>query len=44
MRKNSYKTPKDGTFRTYFHGNKKTNGCAFRKVSKAKEGYHERKL
>lgn len=35
MKKNAYKTPKGGTFRTYFHGNKKTNGCAFRKVPKA---------
>ena len=30
MKKNAYKTPKDGTFRTYFHGNRRTNGCTFR--------------
>lgn len=44
MKKNAYKTSKGGTFRTYFHGNKRINGCTFRKVSKAKEGQHERKL
>ena len=44
MKKRSYKTPKGGTFRTYFHGNRWTNGCTFRKVPKAKEGQHERKL
>lgn len=37
MKKSAYKTPKDGTFRTYFHGNRRTNGCTFRKVVRAKE-------
>lgn len=44
MKKNAYKTPKGGAFRTYFHGNRQANGCTFRKVPKAKEGQHERKL
>lgn len=44
MKKIAYKTPKGGDFRTYFHGNGKTNGCTFRKVAKEKEGQHERKL
>lgn len=35
MKKRSYKTPKGGTFRTYFHGNRWTNGCTFRKVPNA---------
>ena len=41
MKKKAYKTPKGGTFRTYFHGNRKTNGCTFRKVAKAKEVRNE---
>ncbi len=44
MKKNAYKTQKSGSFRTYFHGNRKTNGCTFHKVAKEKEGQHERKL
>ena len=44
MKKRSYKTPKGGNFRTYFHGNRRTNGCTFHKAPKAKEGQHERKL
>ena len=41
MKKKAYMTPKGGTFRTYFHGNRKTNGCTFRKVAKAKEVRNE---
>lgn len=44
MKKSAYKTPAGGAFRTYFHGNRKTNSCTFRKVGKAKEGRHERNL
>ncbi len=40
MKKKAYKTPAGGAFRTYFHGNKKTNGCTFRKVPKEKEEQH----
>lgn len=28
MKKNSYKTPKGGAFRTYFHGSRLTNGAS----------------
>lgn len=44
MKKSAYKTHKGVAFRNYFHGNKKTNGCTFRKVAKEKEGQHEQKL
>ena len=33
MKKHAYKSPKGASFRTYFHGNRQTNGCAFRKVA-----------
>lgn len=32
MKKNAYKSRGGSSFRTYFHGNRKTNGCTFRKV------------
>lgn len=34
MKKKTYKTPKVGSFRTYFHGNNKTNGCSFHRIVK----------
>lgn len=37
MKKKAYKTPAGGSFRNYFYGNRKTNGCTFRKVSKPRE-------
>lgn len=37
MKKKAYKTPVGGSFRTYFHGNKKTNGCTIRKVNRPSE-------
>lgn len=56
MKKSAYKIPKGGSFRTYFHGNRKTNGCSFRAMKRTtdrelcnamgfpKEGQHEREL
>ncbi len=32
MKKTAYKSPKEGGFRTWFHGNRKTNGCSFQRV------------
>lgn len=32
MKKKSYKTPAGASWRTYYHGNGKTNGCSFRRV------------
>lgn len=44
MKKSAYKGSNGSSFRTCFHSNRKTNGCAFRKVLREKEGRHERKL
>ncbi len=38
MRKKQFKTPKGASFRTYFHGNHKTNGCSFRRVKAPDRG------
>lgn len=40
MKKKAYKTPKGGTFRTYFHGSKITNGASFRRAAKRPETVH----
>lgn len=34
MKKSAYKSRGGSSFRTYFHGNRKTNGCNIRKVAK----------
>lgn len=34
MKKKACKTPKGGSFRTYFHGNKRINGCSFHRIVK----------
>ncbi len=36
MKKKQYKTPKGASFRTYFHGNRFTNNCSFRRVPQKK--------
>ncbi len=38
MKKKPYKTPKGASFRTYFHGNRFTNNCSFRRVPQKKPG------
>lgn len=38
MKKKAYKTPKGGSFRTYFHGDSKTNGCSFHRIVKPGKG------
>ncbi len=39
MKKKQYKTPKGASFRTFYHGNRKTNGCSFRRVSNKETGH-----
>lgn len=36
MKQKQYKTLKGASFRTYFHGNRQTNGCSFRRVPQKK--------
>ncbi len=36
MKKTAYKTGKGSGFRSYFHGNRLTNGCSVRRVKRAK--------
>ncbi len=36
MKKKQYKTSKGASFRTYFHGNRFTNNCSFRRVPQKK--------
>ncbi len=36
MKKKQYKTRSGASFRTYYHGNRLTNGCSFRRVSQKK--------
>lgn len=36
MKKTAYKTGKGSGFRSYFHGNRLTNGCSVRLVKRAK--------
>ncbi len=38
MKKKQYKTSKGASFRTYFHGNRMTNGCTFRRVKTPDRG------
>lgn len=36
MKKTAYKTGKGSGFRSYFHGNRLTNGCSVRRMKQAK--------
>lgn len=41
MKKTAYKSRNGSSFRSYFHGNRKLNGCNIRKVKKEGEKENE---